>query len=194
MKLIQTAIVIFVILWVLVGIIYPLVVTSISLVVFHRQAEGSLIYTGDGNVSGSYLIGQPFSDPRYFWPRPSATTGYPYNPLASGGSNLGPTNPELLKQISDRQTALRLSGMNGSIPADMVMASGSGLDPDISLEAALAQIPRVAKSRRLDENMLRTLISDNVENKFIVLSDMQYINILRLNLELDTLERKPNDR
>jgi K+-transporting ATPase ATPase C chain len=194
MKLIRTSIMVFVILWILVGIIYPLVVTFISVAVFHRQAEGSLIYTGDGNVSGSYLIGQPFSDPKYFWPRPSATSGYPYNPLASGGSNLGPTNPELFKQISDRQTALRLSGMNGSIPADLVMASGSGLDPDISLEAALAQVPRVAKARGFDENMLKTLVLDNVENKFIVLSDVQYINILRLNLELDALETKLNDR
>jgi K+-transporting ATPase ATPase C chain len=194
MKQIKAAIMIFVILWILVGIIYPLVVTSISMMIFHRQAEGSLIYTGDGNVSGSYLIGQPFSDLRYFWPRPSATLGYPYNPLASGGSNLGPTNPELLKQISDRQTALRLSGMNGSIPSDLVMASGSGLDPDISLEAALAQVPRVAKARGLDEGMLMSLVSDSVENKFIVLSDVQYINILRLNLELDTQETNLNDR
>ena len=194
MKPIKTGILVFAMLWIVVGILYPLLITSLSLAVFHRQAEGSLIYTGNETISGSYLIGQPFSDPKYFWPRPSSTSGFPYNPLASGGSNLGPTNPELLKQISDRQTALRISGMNGSIPSDLVMASGSGLDPHISLEAALAQIPRVAKARGLDENTLKTLVSDNVENKFIVLSDVQYINILRLNLELDALETKPNGR
>jgi potassium-transporting ATPase KdpC subunit len=194
MKLIKTGILVFVMLWIVVGILYPLLITGISQIIFPRQAAGSLIYTGEGNISGSYLIGQPFSDPGYFWPRPSSTLGFPYNPLASGGSNLGPTNPELLKQISDRQTFLRISGMNGTIPSDLVMASCSGLDPDISLEAALAQIPRIAKARGLDENVLKTLVLDNVENKFIILSDVQYINILRLNLELDALETNPHGR
>jgi potassium-transporting ATPase KdpC subunit len=194
MKPIKTGILIFAMLWIVVGILYPLLITTISQVAFPGQAAGSLIYAEDGNLSGSYLIGQPFSDPKYFWPRPSATSGFPYNPLASGGSNLGPTNPELLKQISDRQAVLRISGLNGSIPSDLVMASASGLDPHISLEAALAQIPRVAKARKLDENVLKALVSDNVENKLIILSDVQYINILRLNLALDTLETKLNGR
>jgi K+-transporting ATPase ATPase C chain len=194
MKLIKTGILVFAMLWILVGIIYPLLITAVSQAAFHRQAEGSLIYAADGNISGSYLIGQPFSDPRYFWPRPSSTPGYPYNPLASGGSNLGPTNPELLKQISDRQAALRATGMNGTIPSDLVMASASGLDPHISLEAALAQVPRVAKARKIDEDALRALVSGSVENRFIVLSDLQYINILRLNLELDNPETRLNAR
>ena len=118
----------------LTGVIYPGIVTLIGQLAFPRQAMGSLVRQADGAPAGSLLIGQPFSDPKYFWSRPSATADFPYNPLASGGSNLGPTNPELLKQVADRVGVLKNSGLPGPAPADLVMASGSGLDPHIRLE------------------------------------------------------------
>jgi K+-transporting ATPase ATPase C chain len=174
---------------VIVAVIYPLLITSLAELFFPWQAEGSLIRNSKGEVIGSTLIGQPFSAQKYFWTRPSATAEFPYNPLASGGSQLGPTNKELIRQISERVRSLMPSpGMAGPIPSDLVMASGSGLDPHISLESALVQIPRVAGSRGLDEERLREIVLDNLEGRMFGFLGEPRINVLRLNLTLDGVE------
>jgi K+-transporting ATPase ATPase C chain len=189
MKQLKIAISLFITLMVIVAVIYPLLITSLAELFFPWQAEGSLIRNSKGEVIGSNLIGQPFSAQKYFWTRPSATAEFPYNPLASGGSQLGPTNKELIRQISERVRSLMSSpGMAGPIPSDLVMASGSGLDPHISLESALAQIPRVAGSRGLDEERLREIVSDNLEGRMFGFLGEPRINVLRLNLTLDGVE------
>lgn len=190
MRLIKTAISLFVALVVIVAVIYPLLITSLAQLAFPRQAGGSLIRNFNGQVTGSILIGQPFSDPKYFWPRPSATSDFPYNPMASGGSNLGPTNKDLIKQISERVQFLRLSGIQGSIPSDLVMASASGLDPHISLESALVQIPRVAKTRGLDENRVHELVFASLEGRLFGFLGHERLNVLKLNLALDGIDIK----
>ena len=151
MKELKPALLLFVVLTVICGGIYPAVVTGIASVLFPKQAGGSFITDQNNRVVGSSLIGQPFSEAKYFWPRPSATSGFSYNPLASGGSNAGPTNPDFIKAVGDRVQALRNSGVTGSIPADLVEASASGLDPHVSVEAANVQIARVAKARGMTE-------------------------------------------
>jgi K+-transporting ATPase ATPase C chain len=189
MKQLKIAISLFITLMVIVAVIYPLLITSLAELFFPWQAEGSLIRNSKGEVIGSNLIGQPFSAQKYFWTRPSATAEFPYNPLASGGSQLGPTNKELIRQISERVRSLMSSpGMAGPIPSDLVMASGSGLDPHISLESALAQIPRVAGSRGLDEERLREIVLDNLEGRMFGFLGEPRINVLRLNLTLDGVE------
>jgi K+-transporting ATPase ATPase C chain len=189
MKQLKIAISLFITLMVIVAVIYPLLITSLAELFFPWQAEGSLIRNSKGEVIGSNLIGQPFSAQKYFWTRPSATAEFPYNPLASGGSQLGPTNKELIRQISERVRSLMSSpGMAGPIPSDLVMASGSGLDPHISLESALAQIPRVAGSRGLDEERLREIVLDNLEGRMFGFLGEPRINVLRLNLTLDVVE------
>ena len=163
MKEIKTGILLFVALSLLTGILYPAAVTVLAQTIFPKQSAGSIIYKADGTPAGSALIGQPFSDPKYFWPRPSATADFPYNALASGGSNLGPTNKELSRQIAERLKSLRESGIHGSLPADLVMASGSGLDPNISPEAALIQITRISKARNIPEAELLRLVKKHTE-------------------------------
>ncbi len=189
MKQLRSAIFLFITLMVIVAVIYPLLITLLGELFFPWQAGGSLIRNSKGGVIGSALIGQPFQDPKYFWSRPSATAEFPYNPLASGGSNLGPTNEELIRGIYDRVEYLRSSpGMVRSIPSDLVMASASGLDPHISLESALAQIPRVARSRGLDEERLRKIVLDNLEGRMFGFLGEPRINVLILNLSLDGVE------
>jgi potassium-transporting ATPase KdpC subunit len=190
MKLIKTGILLFAILWIVIGLIYPLFITAIAKLVFPWQADGSLIEDENGKIIGSALIGQPFSDLSYFWPRPSATSEFPYNALYSGGSNLGPTNDELIKQISERKKLLLKSGINDAIPSDLVMASASGLDPHISLEAALAQVPHVAKERGLEQESVQKLVFDNLENPWLGLIGNPRVNVLVLNLALDNMEAK----
>jgi K+-transporting ATPase ATPase C chain len=188
MKQIKIAISLFITLTVVVAVIYPVLVTSLAKLAFPWQAGGSLIRNSEGEIIGSALIGQPFSDPKYFWSRPSATAEFPYNPLASGGSQLGPTNAGLIRHISERVESLQSLGIQGPIPSDLVMASGSGLDPHISLESALVQIPRVAKTRSLDEGMLRKLVLDNLEGRQFAFLGEPRINVLKLNLALDNVE------
>jgi K+-transporting ATPase ATPase C chain len=166
-------------------VIYPAVVTVIGRLAFPEQAAGSLIRTGDGAMLGSTLIGQQFSDPKYFWPRPSATADFPYNPVASGGSNLGPTNPMLLKAVADRVKSMHEAGMTGPVPSDLVLSSGSGLDPHISLEAAVFQIPRVARARGMGEAQVRQLVQEHLEDPQWGFLGMPRLNVLKMNLALD---------
>jgi len=187
MKEIKISILLFITLSLLTGVFYPMAVTVLAQAIFPQQANGSLIHSADGTPIGSALIGQPFSDPKYFWPRPSATADFPYNPLASGGSNLGPTNKDLINQVAERIKSLRASDIQGSIPADAVMASGSGLDPHISLEAALIQIPRIVKERKVSEEKVRSLMQNCLEGRQFGFLGAPRVNVLKLNLALDKL-------
>jgi len=188
MNQVKTTLKLFAILTVLVGIIYPVAVTALAQLFFPKEAEGSLLYDSGGNLTGSVLIGQPFSDIKYFWSRPSATSDYPYNPLASGGSNLGPTNKVLIDQISNRTNVLKSSGIQAPVPSDLVEASASGLDPHISMQSALIQIPRVARARALDEETVRKLVLEHVEERQFGFLGEQRINVLKLNLALDSMK------
>jgi K+-transporting ATPase ATPase C chain len=171
---------------ILTGIIYPVAVTGIAQVVFPHQANGSIIMK-NGKAVGSELIGQQFEDPKYFWGRLSATGPYPYNGAASTGSNLGPNNPNLMAAVESRIKALRAAdpGNAAKIPVDLVTASGSGLDPHISLAAAEYQIKRVAKVRGIDETAARTLVSQHTQGRRLGLLGEPVVNVLGLNLALD---------
>jgi K+-transporting ATPase ATPase C chain len=188
MKQIKIALKLFAILIVLVGIIYPVAVTALAQLFFPKEAGGSLLHDSGGNLTGSALIGQPFSDPKYFWSRPSATSGYSYNPMASGGSNLGPTNKVLIEQISNRTDMLKSSGIQAPVPSDLVESSASGLDPHISMQSALVQVPRVARARNLDEETVRKLVLEHVESRQFGFLGEQRINVLKLNLALDSMK------
>lgn len=171
---------------ILLGIVYPLAVTGVAQLLFPRQAAGSLIVK-DGRTVGSRLIGQPFSDPKYFWGRPSATTPQPYNGLASGGSALGPLNPALTAAIRARIAALRAAdpGNRAPIPVDLVTASASGLDPDISLAAAYYQADRIARVRHLAAARVRALIAAHARRPWLGVTGEPRVNVLALNLALD---------
>jgi potassium-transporting ATPase KdpC subunit len=191
---------------ILTGIIYPLVITGVAQVVFPEQANGSLIYR-DGKPVASALIGQPFTDPKYFWSRPSATSPAPYNAEASGGSNLGPTNTDLVKAVKERIAVLKkgtgpiyrngpqgaahkldlspFSENDAPIPADLVTTSASGLDPHISPAAAEYQVARVAKARKLDVQTVRQLVARHTEGRTLGLLGEPRVNVVELNLDLD---------
>jgi potassium-transporting ATPase KdpC subunit len=182
----RPAVMLFVVLTVVTGVLYPLLVTFIGQTVFPQQANGSLIVQGDKAV-GSTLIGQPFSDPKYFWGRPSATGPYPYNAAASSGSNQGPLNPALADAVKARIQALRDAdpGNTARVPVDLVTASASGLDPQISPAAAEYQINRVARARHLEVQAVRDLVAKHTEGRqFGVLGEPR-VNVLKLNLALD---------
>ena len=182
----RAALVSLVVLTVVTGIAYPLIVTGIAQAVFPSQANGSLIMKG-GKVLGSTLIGQPFDDPRYFWGRPSAISPFPDNAASSSGSNLSPTNPDLVKAVQARVEALRAAdpGNTAPVPVDLVTASGSGLDPHISPAAALYQIRRVAKARQVDPQVVRQLVDRHTEGRFLGVLGEPRVNVLALNLALD---------
>jgi K+-transporting ATPase ATPase C chain len=169
------------------GILYPLLVTGIAQLAFPHQANGSLIQAGNQLV-GSTLIGQPFSDPRYFWGRPSATIP-PYNAAASSGSNLGPTNPVLLEAVKARIAALQAADPDNHepVPVDLVTASGSGLDPHISPAAAEYQVPRVARLRGISEEAARVLVARFTEGPELGFLGESRVNVLQLNRALDGL-------
>ena len=188
-SLLRPAIVLFLILTVITGIAYPLVVTGIAQVAFPSQAGGSLIVR-DGKPIGSRLIGQSFSDPKYFWSRPSATSPQAYNGVASTGSNLGPLNPALTDAVKSRIDALHAADPTNTapVPVDLVTASGSGLDPDISVAAANYQAARVANARGLKPEAVRALIASHAEGKFLGVIGEPRINVLELNLALDALK------
>lgn len=185
----KPALILFAILAGLTGLAYPLLVTGIAQAIFPAQANGSLIVQG-GQVKGSQLIGQPFNDPKYFWGRPSATSPYPYNASASGGSNLGPANPALVDSVQARIQALKQAdpGNKLPIPVDLVTASGSGLDPDISPAAAYYQVPRVARVRGLSEDQVRALVAQHIQGRVLGFLGQARVNVLALNLALDTLQ------
>ena len=170
----------------LTGVAYPLAVTGIAQIAFPGAANGSLI-EADGQVVGSTLIGQLFDEPRYFWGRPSATGPVPYNGAASGATNLGPTNPALVDAVKGRVEALRAAdpGHDSPVPVDLVTASASGLDPDISPAAALFQVPRVARARGLDVVRLKSLVESGVRGRQFGLLGEPRVNVLVLNRALD---------
>lgn len=175
-----------IVLSILTGIVYPYLVTGIAQVAFPRAANGSLI-VDNGKALGSSLIGQRFDDPKYFWSRPSATSPQPYNAAASSGSNQGPRNPALSDAVTGRIKALRDAdpGNSAPVPVDLVTASASGLDPDISIAAADYQIHRVAKARRIPEDKVRTLVVDNTNGRTFGVLGEPRVNVLTLNLSLD---------
>jgi K+-transporting ATPase ATPase C chain len=187
MNELKPAVLMFLLLTIICGGIYPVVVTGIAHVVFPKQAEGSFIVDQNGKMIGSSLIGQPFTDPKYFWPRPSATPEFSYNPAASSGSNAGPTNFAYLQKVGIRIRTLRDNGITGPIPADLVQASASGLDPHISPEAVLIQVPRVAKARGLSENQVVGLVSAKIAPPQLGIFGAPRVNVLELNLALDRL-------
>jgi potassium-transporting ATPase KdpC subunit len=188
-SLLRPAIVLFLILTAITGVAYPLLVTGIAQAVFPREAGGSLMVR-QGKAVGSSLIGQSFSNPTHFWGRPSATAPQPYNGVASGGSNLGPLNPALTDGIKTRIEALRVADPTNKspVPVDLVTASASGLDPDISLAAAYYQVPRVARERSLPPNAVRSLIAAHARGKVLGILGEPRVNVLDLNLALDALK------
>ncbi len=171
---------------VLLGIGYPLAITGIARIAFPTQAEGSLVYQGQ-QLTGSRLIGQAFSDPKYFWGRPSATTPQPYNGVGSTGSNLGPLNPALIDQVNANAKALRDAdpGNTQPVPVDLVTASASGLDPEISVAGARFQAGRVARARGIPAARVEELISRHTEGRLLGLFGEPRVNVLELNLALD---------
>lgn len=171
---------------ILTGIIYPVAVTGIAQVIFSHQANGSII-TKNGIAVGSKLLGQQFDDPKYFWGRLSATGPYPYNGAASSGSNLGPNNPNLTAAVEARIKALHEAepGNTAKIPVDLVTASGSGLDPHISLAAAEYQIKRVAKAKGLDDARIRDIVANNTKGRWLGLIGEPVVSVLELNIALD---------
>ncbi|MCU0809062.1 MAG: potassium-transporting ATPase subunit KdpC [Candidatus Contendobacter sp.] len=186
--LIRPAVTLFILLSIITGLIYPLLVTGIGQALFPQQAAGSLIER-DGKLVGSRLIGQHFTDPKYFWGRPSATGPYPYNAAASGGSNLGPLNPALKEAVESRVKALRIAdpGNAAPVPVDLVTASASGLDPHISPAAAEYQVMRVARARGLAPETVRNLVTQQTENRQWGIFGEPRVNVLELNLALDPL-------
>lgn len=188
-SMLRPALVLFAALSLVTGLAYPLAVTGVARLAFPWQAEGSLV-EHDGRVVGSELIGQSFTDPGHFWSRPSATSPMPYNAANSAGSNLGPTNPALADAVRARVAALRAAdpGNDAPVPVDLVTASASGLDPDISRAAAEYQAARVARVRGLPEARVRELVARQAEEPSFGLGEAR-VNVLKLNLALDELAR-----
>ena len=195
LKEIRPAVVLLVLLTAITGLVYPLAMTGIVGAIFPVQAQGSLVEK-DGKVIGSSLIGQVFADDKYFHGRPSATVtpdpkdpskniDAPYNAANSGGSNLGPTNKALIDRVKGDVDKLKEENPNAAVPIDLVTTTGSGLDPHISPEAALFQVPRVAKARNLPEDRVRRLVNEQIEGRFLGLFGEPRVNVLALNLALD---------
>ena len=188
-QLIRPALSVFVLLSALTGAIYPVVVTGIGQAAFTDAAGGSLIYSPEGKPLGSALIGQNFTSPKYFWGRPSATGPQPYNAAASSGSNQGPLNPALADAVKARVEALKAAdpGNTLPVPVDLVTASGSGLDPHISPEAAAYQLERVARERQLPPAQVQQLVAQHTEGRQWGVFGEPRVHVLRLNLALDAL-------
>lgn len=191
LKELKPALVLLALLSIVTGLVYPAAVTGLAQALFPAQANGSLIREGE-SVRGSRLVGQPFAAPGHFWGRPSATAPMPFNGGASGGANQGPLNPALEDAVKGRIDALRASdpGNTAPIPVDLVTASASGLDPHVSVAAALWQVPRVARERKLPEAQLRELVVVHTEGRQLGLLGEPRVNVLALNLALDTQARR----
>ena len=185
-KILRQSIVSLLLLTLLTGVFYPLAVTGLAQLLFPTAANGSVLVR-DGKPVGSALIGQPFSDPRYFWGRPSATAPFPYNGASSGGSNLGPTNPALADAVKQRIAALRAVDPENTkpVPVDLVTASGSGLDPQISPAAAEFQVERVARARGIGADDVRKLVTASTQKRQWGIFGEPRVNVLQLNLALD---------
>jgi K+-transporting ATPase ATPase C chain len=200
LKEVRPAILILVLLTVITGLVYPLAMTAIAGVIFPKQAQGSLIER-DGRVVGSALIGQEFKDDKYFHGRPSVTTApdpndstktvpAPYNAANSGGSNLGPTSKALADRVKEDVDKLKAENPSAPVPMDLVTTSASGLDPDVSPEAALFQLPRVAKARNMPEDRVLALVNENTKGRLAGLLGEPRVNALELNLALDAAVAK----
>ena len=186
---IKQAILIFIVLSIMAGIIYPLFITGIAQVFFRSQANGSLIYR-NGKPVGSSFIGQAFNDPKYFWGRISATSPVSFNAAASTGSNLGPTNPALIEAVKARIKALKSADPNNNpIPVDLVTSSASGLDPHISIAAAYYQAPRIARLRGLSQDTIKILVAKYTSGRLFGLIGEPVVNVLELNLALDAYKK-----
>ncbi|MBK7715169.1 MAG: potassium-transporting ATPase subunit KdpC [Gemmatimonadetes bacterium] len=190
--LLRPAVVSLLLLTLLTGVLYPVAVTGIGAALFPHQAAGSQLRAGD-RVVGSALLGQPFSGPQYFWPRPSATGPVPYNGALSSGSNLGPSNPALHQAVADRIAALRAADPDNlaPVPVDLVTASASGLDPHITPAAAEFQAARVARSRGLPVDSVRALVARYTEGRQFGILGEPRVHVLRLNLALDGVTAAP---
>jgi K+-transporting ATPase ATPase C chain len=197
---IRPAILVLVLLTAITGLAYPLAMTAIAGVIFPKQAQGSLIEK-DGKVIGSALIGQEFKEDKYFHGRPSATVApdpndasktvpAPYNAANSGGSNLGPTSKALNDRVKEDVEKLKAENPSANVPVDLVTTSASGLDPDISPDAALFQVPRVAKARSMSEDAVRELVTQNTQGRFAGVIGEPRVNVLALNLALDAAKAK----
>jgi K+-transporting ATPase ATPase C chain len=200
-KYLRPALVLTLLLTIVTGFLYPGVVTGLSQLLFHSQANGSLVYNAQGQVIGSQLIGQYWTEPQYFHGRPSATvnqnTGQPqpYNAENSTASNLGPTNKTLVQDVQQRVAAwkaeFKAEGLpvpSGPVPVDLVTTSGSGLDPDITIAGALYQVPIVAKARGLSNSVVQQLVMSHVHGRFLGIFGEPYVNVLELNMALDALK------
>ena len=187
---IKPAILIFLVLTVITGIIYPFFVTGISKALFPKEVGGSLIYR-DGKAVGSSLIGQPFDDPKYLWGRISATSLAQYNASSSSGSNIGPSNPTPVDEVKGRIKALQTAdpGNKAPIPVDLVTSSGSGLDPHISLAAAYYQVSRISQHRGIAESAVKDIIHKNTTGRFLGLIGEPVVNVLKVNLDLDSYKK-----
>jgi len=190
LRIIKSALVIFALFAVLTGLIYPLLITGAAQLFFNWQANGSLVRVQDGREIGSLIIGQSFDDPKYFWGRLSATAGGTYNASASGGSNYSVLNQSLQDEVRRRLDALHAADPDNTlpVPVDLVTSSASGLDPHISPVAAYYQVARIARLRNLPENDVRTLVDRSIEEPFLRIIGEPRVNVLKLNLALDSLQ------
>ena len=186
---IRPALLLFLVLTIIAGVIYPLFITGIAQALLPSQANGSLIYQ-NGKVVGSYLVGQAFDDPGYLWGRISATSPQ-YNASSSSGSNIGPSNPALIDEVNGRIKALKAADPNNAnpIPVDLVTSSASGLDPHISLAASYYQVPRISKYRGITESAVRDIIHKNTVGRFLGLVGEPVVNVLKVNLDLDSCKK-----
>jgi K+-transporting ATPase KdpC subunit len=187
---IRPAILSFLILTIITGILYPLFVTGIAQVFFHNKANGSLIYQ-DGKAIGSSLIGQSYDDPKYFWGRLSATSPIQFNSASSSGSNLGPSNPALIDAVQARIKALKSVDPENKnpIPVDLVTSSASGLDPHISLASAYYQVPRISRLRGLSQNAVEDIVRQHIKGRLLGIIGEPVVNVLEVNLELDEYKK-----